>query len=138
MQCEINGTQTWAEPENLSTLVDDKQQLISRTSRSPSATATLEATGLEESQPQPSGLVTDPDQEWEIRNIVGRKAIGGEVYYWVDWEPTWMAESKLHNAGELRDGFVAQLQYTVREDCDIHGKGFCSKGGQQKITVLYP
>jgi hypothetical protein len=77
--------------------------------------------------------VTDPDQEWEIRNIVGQKTIGGKVYYWVDWEPTWMAEFELDNARELIDGFVAKLQYSPRESWYGHGREVCSKRGQQEI-----
>jgi hypothetical protein len=37
----------------------------------------LETTDLEESQVRIP--VTDPSEEWEIRNVVGRKTVGGEV-----------------------------------------------------------
>jgi hypothetical protein len=33
---------------------------------------------------QPGALVTDSDEDWEIRNIIGRKVVDGEVHYWVD------------------------------------------------------
>ena len=49
--------------------------------------------------------VTDPNQEWGIRNIIGRKILGGEVHDWVDWEPTWMPEYELDGATGLVDAF---------------------------------
>jgi hypothetical protein len=69
---------------------------------------TLGATGLEH---LPGALVTDPNQEWGIRNIIGRKIVTGEVQYWVEWEPAWMLESELDGAQELGDEFEAKLQY---------------------------
>ena len=75
---------------------------------------------------EPASLVMDPDREWEIRNIGGRKTVGGTVYYLIDWEPTWMAEFELDGARELMDEFVAQLQYMPREGWDGAGEG-CSR-----------
>jgi len=40
---------------------------------------TLETTDLE--QYQPGALVTDPSQEWEIRNIIGRKMAGRRSWW---------------------------------------------------------
>jgi hypothetical protein len=48
-------------------------------------------------------------EEWEIRTIVGRKTVGGEVQYLVEWEPTWMRESDLTGARELIDEFMSLL-----------------------------
>jgi len=84
---------------------------------------------IEKSEPASPGI--DPDQEWEIRNIVGRKTVGGIVHYLVDWEPTWMAELELDGARELIDGFVAQLQCVQRESWDEAGEGCYSRLGHK-------
>lgn len=26
--------------------------------------------------------------DWQLRDIEGKEVVDGEVYYWVDWEPT--------------------------------------------------
>jgi hypothetical protein len=78
---------------------------LASTASTPSAT--LKPTSLGELQP--GALATDPDRDWEIRNIIGWKVVDGEVHYWVDWEPSWMPESELDGAKELVDGFVARL-----------------------------
>jgi len=93
---------------------------------------TLETTGVGELQP--GALVTDSDQDWEIRNIIDRKVVDGEVHYWVDWEPTWMPKSELYGAKESVDGFVARLQNTQRESGSGNGRGKRPlKRGQQEI-----
>jgi len=53
--------------------------------------------------PQPGGL-------WEIRSTVGTKKFNGVVWYWVDWEPTWILESELGRAREFIDEFKARHQ----------------------------
>jgi hypothetical protein len=57
------------------------------------------ATPLKRFDTEPASLGMDSNQEWEIRNIVGRKAAGGILL--VDWEPTLMAEFELDGAREL-------------------------------------
>lgn len=97
-----------AHHENELSPVDENQQHhISRTFRSPSTTPALNTTALEESQVFTP--VPDPGEEWEIRNIVGRKTVGGEVQYLVEWETTWMLESELTGARELIDEFVSHM-----------------------------
>jgi hypothetical protein len=73
-----------------------------------SASTALKSTNL--AGPQLNDLLTDTDQEWEIRSIIGRQKVDGVVQYWVEWEPTWMPESELGGAMELVDEFEAQLQ----------------------------
>jgi hypothetical protein len=66
---------------------------------------------------QPGALVTDSDEDWEIRNIIGRKVVDGEVHYWVDWEPSWMPESELDGDGggkrPLKRGQLGIEQFDV-------------------------
>jgi nucleoid DNA-binding protein len=72
-----------------------------------STTPALEIIDLEKSQ---GGIpAMDPNQKWEIRNIVGRKTVGDEVQHSVEWETTWMRESDLSEAKELIEEFVSQL-----------------------------
>ena len=92
-------------------------------------TATLKTFDAKKSQL--ASLAMDPDQEWEIRNIVGRKKVGGIVHYLVEWEPTWTAESELDGARELIDVFVAQLQSTRRKSWDEAGEGCCPRRGHK-------
>jgi hypothetical protein len=97
--------------------------------RAPSTTP--KTTNLEE--PRPGALVTDPGQEWGIRNIIGRKILGDEVHYLLDWEPTRMLESELAGAKELVDGFVVRLQITERRSGSRGGRGNGPlKQGQQE------
>jgi hypothetical protein len=51
----------------------------------------------------------DPNQQWEVRKITGRKMVGREMHYQVEWKDTWMPESDLAEAKELVvDAFMAQ------------------------------
>ena len=109
---------------------DDKElQPAKRQKRdaySPNATP-LKLSNTEKSEL--ASLAMDFDQEWEIRNIVDRKAVGGIVYYLVDWKPTWMGEFELDGARELVDAFVAQ---SIRhESWDGAGEGCCSRLGHK-------
>lgn len=52
--------------------------------------------------------VTDHNQ-WRMRKVIGRKTIDGEVYYRVDWAPTWEPESELGGAENLIDEYSATL-----------------------------
>ena len=109
---------------------DDKElQPAKRQKRdtySPNATP-LKLSNTEKSEP--ASLAMDFDQEWEIRNIVDRKAVGGIVYYLVDWKQTWMGEFELDGARELVDTFVAQS--IRRESWDGAGEECCSRRGHK-------
>lgn len=106
-QLETEDTPPGADGRNLPTS-PETEHYISRTSRSPTSSTALEITNLEESQ---GGIpAMDPNQEWEIRNIVGRKTAGGKVQYLVEWETTWMRESDLGQARELIDEFETDLK----------------------------
>jgi hypothetical protein len=74
-------------------------------------------------------MVTDADQEWEIRSIIGRQKVDGVVQYWVEWEPTWMRESELGGARELVDEFEARLQARGENQ---GGQGGADPGAKEK------
>jgi hypothetical protein len=75
-----------------------KRQYISPAIRSPSTTTVPKDTDLEESQL--SIPVIDPNHEWEVHDIVGRKTVDSEKHYLVEWEPTPMTKSVTeHNQG---------------------------------------
>ena len=57
--------------------------------------------------PQSAAPVTDPNYQWGIRKIIGRKMVGRERHYRVQWKDTWMPESELAGAKELVDAFMA-------------------------------
>jgi hypothetical protein len=48
---------------------------------------------------------SESELEWEVRKITSRKVQNGELYYLVDWAPTWMPESELDRSRELIDMF---------------------------------
>lgn len=78
-----------------------------------------------------SAPATDASHEWEIRSILGQKIVGQEVYYRVNWEPTWMPESALGGARYLIDKFITQL-YDPHECRNVSREGGCSKRGWQE------
>jgi hypothetical protein len=73
-------------------------------------------------------LASDASCEWEIRSIVGQKIIDHEVYYRVNWEPTWIPESALDTARPLIDKFLTQL-YKPLDGWNRYREGGCSKRG---------
>jgi hypothetical protein len=54
-------------------------------------------------EPRPGATVADPNKKCGIRDLIGQKILDGETHFWVDWEPTWIAESELDEARELID-----------------------------------
>ena len=78
-----------------------------------------------------NALTTDVSPEWEIRSIAGQKIVGQEVFYRVNWEPTWVPESALDGARYLIEKFLAQL-YEPQESWNGRREGGCSKRGWQK------
>ena len=53
--------------------------------------------------------MTDGKQEWEIRDIIGKEVVDGEVHYLVEWSATLMPKCKLGKAKGLVDKFEARL-----------------------------
>jgi hypothetical protein len=108
---EVSGIQTSNDLETL--LGATQQHHISAMFGSPPTTPTAESANTGKSQ---GGIaVIDPDQEWEIRNIVGRKIVGGQVQYLVEWQTTRICESDLGNSRELIDEFEADLKQGQQE-----------------------
>ncbi|RFU24059.1 hypothetical protein B7463_g12280, partial [Scytalidium lignicola] len=76
----------------------------------------------------------DLDREWEIRGIVNQKAVDGEDYFLVNWEPTWMPASELDGARELVDEFLAGFQPSRRKSSNkTHIERACLEWRQQKL-----
>lgn len=59
--------------------------------------------------PQPTALVT-PSQEWPIREIINHNMIGGEMYYLVGWDRSWLLKSEMGGAKKLLDAYHANLR----------------------------
>ena len=78
-----------------------------------------------------STLTSDASREWEIRSIVGQKIVDHEVYYRVNWEPTWMPESALDRARPLIDKFLTQLCEPL-DGWNKYREGGSSKRGWQE------
>lgn len=57
--------------------------------------------------------------------MIGRKRIDDEIYYYVDWAPTWEPESELDVVEELIDEYLTTLKHTK-------GVRNCSGGEPQK------
>jgi hypothetical protein len=74
------------------------EMLVQGRTLTPSSSATVAHHSTEVGGPQPDNL-------WEIRNIIGKRTIGGVVYYWVDWDLTRMLGFKLEGAREMIDQF---------------------------------
>jgi len=106
--------QPWVDPVHLPTPPDDEHR-ISQSSHSPSAPTVLEASDVEE--PQLDGTLSY--DKWEVRDIAGRKLVGGKVFYLVDWAPTWEPESEVGGTKELVDELVAS--FIQRESQGGHG-----------------
>jgi hypothetical protein len=60
-------------------------------------------------EPQLCLGVVDADQEWGVRDIIGKEDVNGKQHYWVDWRPTLLPEHSLGQAKDLVDKFEARL-----------------------------
>jgi hypothetical protein len=59
--------------------------------------------------------VTDGEQEWDIRDIIGKEVVDGEVHYLVEWSATLVPKYDLGKAKVLVDKFEAQLRAQCRQ-----------------------
>jgi hypothetical protein len=64
--------------------------------------------------------VTDGKQEWDMRDIIGKEVVGGEVHYLVEWSATLVPKYELGKAKVLVDKFEARLRAQERQ---TGGKG---------------
>jgi hypothetical protein len=70
------------------------------------------------------------DQEWEIRDIIGKEDIDGVVHYLVEWNPTLVPKYALKNAKVMVNKFEARLQVQARQE-KVRCRRRQSKVGQQ-------
>ncbi|CAG8977704.1 hypothetical protein HYALB_00008731 [Hymenoscyphus albidus] len=54
--------------------------------------------------------VIDDNQDWEVRQIIGKEDVDGVTHYLVDWNPTLLPEHSLGHAKELVDKFEHRLR----------------------------
>jgi hypothetical protein len=59
--------------------------------------------------------VADGKQEWDIRDIIGKEVVDGEVHYLVEWSATLVPKYELGKAKVLVDKFEARLQAQCRQ-----------------------
>jgi len=98
-------------------------EVIART-RAASITSTLNnAVG-------PQVAEVDSKQEWEVRDIIGKEDVDGDVHYLVKWNPTLVPKYALKNAKEMVNKFEARLRAQARQE---HGRG---RLPQSKRTIL--
>ena len=79
-------------------------------------------------EPSPAAQAVDANLDWDIRDIIGKKFVDGEVLYLVDWRPT------LGNAKELVDEFEARLRAQL--DSKNGRGGPCLKRGERAMAVV--
>ena len=60
-------------------------------------------------RPQQVAEVAGGKQEWDIRDIIGKEVVNGEVHYLVEWSATLVPKYKLGKAKVLVDKFKVQL-----------------------------
>jgi hypothetical protein len=60
--------------------------------------------------------VVDANQEWQIRDMIGKENVDGVVHYLVEWNPTLVPKYALKNAKEMVDKFGARLRAQARQE----------------------
>lgn len=92
---------------------DEDDGTLSSSSNS-SAASTARTNPASESapptKPQLCLQLIDANQDWEVRQIIGKEDINGEPHYLVDWQPTLLPRHSLGDAKELVDNFEARLK----------------------------
>ena len=76
--------------------------------------SSLSEAGDDLERPEQMAEVVDADQEWEIRDIIGKEDIDGVVHYLVEWNPTLVPKYALKNAKVMVNKFEARLQVQAR------------------------
>ncbi|KAH7370276.1 hypothetical protein BKA65DRAFT_471497 [Rhexocercosporidium sp. MPI-PUGE-AT-0058] len=71
------------------------------------STPTAKITSPTELEVRP--VVTDVDQDWDVREITGKEDLDGVSYYLVDWHPTLLPKHSLGHAKELVDKFEVRI-----------------------------
>ena len=87
-----------------------------------SSTGTTRSTLVSESapliEPDVCSQMINADQDWEVRQIIGKEDINGVPHYLVDWRPTLLPEHSLGHSEELVNKFKARL----RAQCKVKNK----------------
>jgi hypothetical protein len=73
------------------------------------------------------------DQEWGIRNIVGKKDVDGVMQYLVEWNPTLVPKYTLKNAKEMANKFETRLRAQARQE---KGRGRPPQSKVGQMTML--
>jgi hypothetical protein len=97
------------------------QARMSDVFQSPHLAATIATRSLSESgdhleSPEQMAEVVDADQEWEIRDIIGKEDVDGVVHYLVEWNPTLVPKYALKNAKKMVNKFEARLRAQARQE----------------------
>ena len=109
---------------------DDGTESISADSNLASTTRTTPAyEPTPPTEPQLCPQVIDADQDWEVRQIIGKEDIDGVLHYMVDWHPTLMPEHSLGHAKEMVDKFEARLR-AQRKIKNVRGGLGLKRGGR--------
>jgi hypothetical protein len=114
-----------------------RQARMSDVFQSPQLAATIATPSLSESgggleRPEQTAEVVDADQEWEIRDIIGKEDVDGVVHYLVEWNPTLVPKYTLKNAKEMVNKFEARLRAQGRQEKG-RGRPPQSKVGQRTM-----
>jgi hypothetical protein len=104
-----------------------------------SATLARSASMIPESndpgRPQQVAEVAEGKQEWDIRDIIGKEVVDGEVHYLVEWTAMLVPKYELGKAKVLVDKFEAQLRAQCRQRGEKRrGRLHPSKAGKQAIV----
>jgi hypothetical protein len=121
-------------PSPISEEDEDDRTLSSSANGEPAGTtrATPAYEPTPPTEPQLCLQVIDDDQDWEVRQIIGKEEVDGVLHYMVDWHPTLIPEESLGHAKELVDKFEARLQSQRRVKSGQRGPGL--KRGERAVA----
>lgn len=74
----------------------------------------------------------DASLDWEVRDIIGKRVVDGDVHYLVDWRPTLVPEHALGNVKELVDEFEARFRAQLTSETGLGGLGL--KQGERAVA----
>ena len=66
-----------------------------------------------------ASMLAPANYEWGVRRIIGKEVVGGQIHYWVDWEPTLEPVDALGKAWSLVRKFEAKEKaclWSLRSD----------------------
>lgn len=113
--------------EDDGTLSSSLDARLTSFSRSPPASEVTSRTELDVCP-----MVTDVDQDWDVREIIGKEDLDGVTYYLVDWHPTLLPGHSLGHAKELVQKFEARIRAQRGVN---HKRGGLGSKARQKASV---